>query len=53
MNISDKMKSAAMNQLYDYLDKDPDTNIPKALDWLEKNDKVGGIAPQVTAIKKP
>lgn len=52
MNISDKMKSAAMNQLYDYLDKDPDTNIPKALDWLEKNDKVGGIAPQVTAIKK-
>lgn len=52
MNVSDKMKGAAVKQLYDYLDKDPDTNIPKALDWLEKQDVNDGISSQVAHIKK-
>jgi len=51
-NISDKMKNFAMKQLFGYLDKDPDNNIPKVLDWLEKNDRENGITNEVRGIKK-
>ena len=36
MNVSEVLKGFAMKQVYGYLDKDPDTNIPKLLDMLEK-----------------
>jgi MoaA/NifB/PqqE/SkfB family radical SAM enzyme len=52
MSLSDKMKGAAVKQLYEYLDKDPDTNIPKALEWLKKHDKGGGVTREVTSIQK-
>ena len=29
MNVSERLKGFAMKQFYEYLDKDPDTNIPK------------------------
>ncbi len=52
MNVSDWLKGFAMKQVYHYLDKDPDTNIPKALDYLESHDKGGGISSQVDTIRK-
>ncbi len=52
MNVSDKMKDFAMKQLFGYLDKDPDNNIPKVLDWFEKYDKENGVTSQVHGIKK-
>ncbi len=52
MNVSDKAKDFAMKQLLNYLDKDPDNNIPKILDWFEKYDREGGVADQIRGIKK-
>ena len=52
MSLSDKMKGVAVKQLYEYLDKDPDTNMPKALEWLKKHDKNGGISNEVASIQK-
>ena len=53
MNASEVLKGFAMKQFYSYLDKDPDTNIPKLLDMLEKNDKSGqALTSQVKGIRK-
>lgn len=53
MKITDRLKGFTMKQMYAYLDKDPDTNIPKMLDYLEKSDKDGqGITDQVENIRK-
>lgn len=52
MNISDKLKGFAMKQVYAYLDKDPDTNIPKVLDYLQAHDKGGGISSQVDSVRQ-
>lgn len=41
MFLSNKKKGTVIRQLYDYLDSDPDNNIPKALDWLGAHDKKG------------
>ncbi len=51
MNISDKIKAAAMKTAYGYIDKDPDENIPKLLDWLEKHDSHGTITHDCEKIK--
>ena len=52
MNASEVLKGFAMKQVYGYLDKDPDTNIPKLLDMLEKYDKSGqAITSQVEGIR--
>jgi len=52
MKIADKMRSVALQQLYDYLDKDPENNIDKVLDLLIKIDNSGGIQNQVEGVKK-
>lgn len=39
MNASEVIKGFALKQVYTYLDKDPETNIPKLIDMLEKYDK--------------
>jgi len=52
MKIADKMKSVAIQQLYDYLDKDPENNILKAFDMLEKIDTNGAIQSQAKGIKE-
>lgn len=40
MNITDKTKNAALglvfSQAMDYLEKDPETNIPKLMDMVDK-----------------
>ncbi|MFC2821943.1 MAG: radical SAM protein [Sphaerochaeta sp.] len=52
MTLSDKIKVLEVKTVYSYLDKDPDKNIPKLLDWLEKHDsnKIA-VSSQVKAIK--
>ena len=53
MNTSEHMTSFAMKQLYRWLDKDPEKNIPKVLDYLEKFDPDGtSLTHQVEGIKK-
>lgn len=52
MKIADKMKGVAVQQLYDYLDKDPENNIMKAFDKLEKIDTQGSIQSQAKAIRE-
>lgn len=52
MKASEVLKGFAMKQVYGYLDKDPDTNIPKLLDMLEKYDKSGeALTSQVEGIR--
>ena len=41
MNASEVLKGFAMKQVYSYLDKDPEANLPNLLDMLEKYDKNG------------
>ena len=52
MNISDMIRRVGMTKAYEFLDRNPDQNIPKLVDWLEKLDKDGGIARQLPTIKK-
>jgi hypothetical protein len=34
MGIFDQMKAAGMRQVLAYIEKDPDTNILKIIDWM-------------------
>ena len=53
MNLSERMKGFAMSRMYGWLDRDPDANIPKLLDYLEKSDPNGtSISRQVEAIRR-
>ena len=52
MNASEVLKGFAMKQVYSYLDKDPETNLPNLLDMLEKYDKNGqAVTTQVEEIR--
>lgn len=52
MSVSTKIQAAAVKQLYSYLDKDPEQNIPKLMEKLSALDKEGGIAGQLKTIAK-
>ena len=56
MNITDKTKNAALglvfSQAMDYLEKDPETNIPKLMDMVDKLMPTGWYASQRTAIRR-
>ena len=52
MNASEVLKGFAMKQVYSYLDRDPEANLPKLLDMLEKYDKNGqAVTTQVEGIR--
>ena len=52
MNTSEHMTGFAMKRLYGWLDKDPEKNIPKVLDYLVKFDPDGtSLTHQVEGIK--
>ena len=36
MGLMDRVKKTGMSIMYDYLDKDPDRNLPKIMDWVGK-----------------
>ena len=52
MNASEVLKGFAMKQVYSYLDRDPEANLPNLLDMLEKYEKNGqAVTTQVEGIR--
>jgi len=51
-SIKEKVQAFGVKQALAYLDKDPDTNIPKLLDWIEKYDRKGTLAPQIKGVRE-
>ena len=50
---TEKIKAFGAKQVISYLDKDPDKNVPKVLDWLEKHGgKSNNISGQARMIKE-
>ena len=52
MSIIESLQSYGLKKVLAYLDADPDNNIPKILDWVEKFDKDGVVARQMNTVKK-
>lgn len=52
MNFSDTFKKAGLSLVYSYLEKDPENNIPKIIDWVERADDTGQMSRQMEAVKK-
>lgn len=50
--IGESIKSFGMKRVISYMDKDPDANIPKILDWLLKHDKGGAVTSPVHTVQK-
>ena len=52
MNASHHMKGFALRRVYRYLDRDPERNIPRLLNYLETHDRDGlGLTDQTRAIR--
>ena len=49
--LSENMKAFGVKQVLSYIDKDPEKNVPKILDWLIHTDKNGVVSNQARAIK--
>lgn len=52
MKTSVKIKKLAVEQLLGYMDKDPENNVQKVLDWLLKYDKKEGVSRQVYGVRE-
>ncbi|MCD7810000.1 MAG: radical SAM protein [Erysipelotrichaceae bacterium] len=52
MGIKDKATSIGVKQVLKYLDKNPQDNIPKIIEWLEKADVNGSMAEQLPVVKE-
>ena len=52
MNFTDSMKKIGLEKVYDYLDKDPEHNIPKIIDYIEKLDRKGSVKRELPTIKR-
>ena len=50
MAIKENLQVAAIKQAYAYLDKDPDTNLPKLMELADKMDTANAFAAQRDAI---
>jgi MoaA/NifB/PqqE/SkfB family radical SAM enzyme len=46
------IKAFSFKQVLKWLDKDPDTNAPKVVDWVAKFDRKGTVASQVATYKE-
>lgn len=51
-SILDQIKTFGLNKVVDYLDSNPDENIPKVIDWVERFDRQGTISRHTTAVKE-
>jgi len=49
--VSDMIRAAGVKQMLQYLDKDPEQNITKIFDWLEKHATEDGIGKHLRAAK--
>ncbi|MGI5858225.1 MAG: radical SAM protein, partial [Tepidanaerobacteraceae bacterium] len=52
MNVTDKIKSYGLRKVYDYLDKDPDNNIPKLMNWVDKFDRNNNFEVQRNVVRQ-
>lgn len=52
MNVSEVAKRIAFSKAYEFLDRDPEQNFLKLVNWLEKLDKNGYVASQLPVIQK-
>lgn len=50
--IIENMQSYGLKKVLAYLDADPDNNIPKIIDWVEKFDKEKIVSRQMNTVKK-
>lgn len=41
MNLKENVESFAVKKALEYMDKDPETNLPKLVDWFDRFDKKG------------
>ena len=44
--LKENFQSYGIKKVLNYLDSDPDANIPKIIDWVEKFDRNGDISSQ-------
>lgn len=51
MSMAESLKSYGLKKVLAYLDEDPDSNIPKVLDWVEKFDKDKVAKRQIDTVK--
>ena len=51
-NITDQFKVFGLRKILDYLDKDPDKNIPKIINWIEKIDRNEHVSSKLDAVKE-
>lgn len=51
MNLKDNTETFLVKKAIKFLDKDPETNFPKLLDWFDKADIKGTLVKQRTAIR--
>lgn len=52
MDFSERLKKMGVKFAYGYIERDPEKNIPKLLDWLEKRDFGNGVSKQVEGVKE-
>lgn len=51
MELKEKAQAFAVKKALEYLDKDPEANLPKLIDWFEKFDVKGTLKKQVNIIR--
>lgn len=51
MTLYENLQSFGLKKVLDYLDSDPETNIPKLLDWIKRFDKNGIVESQMNVIE--
>lgn len=51
MELKEKAQAFAVKKALEYLDKDPETNLPKLIDWFEKFDVKGTLKKQIEIIR--
>ncbi len=52
MNLSSQLKALGLKTAYKYMDSNPEKNIPKLINWLEKRDKEKVLEPQIKGIRE-
>lgn len=52
MSLKENVRKYGLNKVYDYLEKDPDNNIPKLMDWSDRYADNGEMAHQREIIRQ-
>lgn len=52
MSLKETVEVFAIKKALEYMDKDPETNLPKLMDWFDKIDVKNTLAPQRKAIRE-